>query len=57
MTAEIIRVTDASTRAEIAEAICHLRAAYLRGPQGPDWQAQHHARLDALISDWLAAVE
>lgn len=55
MTAEIIRAHDTSTKAEIAEAICHLRAAYLRGPQGRDWQDQHHARLDALLDGWFAA--
>lgn len=52
---DVIRVTDCSTRAEIAEAICHLRAAYLRGPQGRDWQDQHHARLNALLDDYEAA--
>ena len=49
---DLIRVTDDSTKADVAEAICHLRAAYLRGPQGKDWQDQHHARLDALLADW-----
>ena len=52
---DVIRVSDESTRADIAEAIRHLRAAYLRGPQGRAWQDQHHARLDALLGDWERA--
>jgi len=51
----VIRVTDTSTRAEIADAIRRLRAAYLRGPQGADWQERHHARLDALLDDYFRA--
>ena len=52
---DAIVIADTSTRADIAEAICHLRAAYLRGPQGPGWQDQHHARLNALLDSYLQA--
>ena len=51
----VLRITDDSTRAEIAEAIGHLRAAYLRGPQGERWQDLHHARIDALLLEWERA--
>lgn len=53
----VIVVTDETTKAEIAEAIAHLRTAYKRGPQGRDWQEQHHRRLDVMLDDWLLAPE
>jgi hypothetical protein len=52
---EFVRATDEATRAEVEEAITHLRTAYKRGPQGKSWQDQHHKRLDDLLYDWEMA--
>lgn len=54
---EVIVITDETTKAEIEEAITHLRTAYRRGPQGRDWQEQHHLRLNAMLDDWELAPE
>lgn len=53
--ADIIRVTDDSTRAEIAEAMAHLRAAQKRAPKV--MADRYSAMLDELLTDWEAAPE
>lgn len=54
---QILKVTDTTTRGEIAAMMLTLRAAYLRGPRGRDWEDRHHARLDALLDSWCEAGE
>lgn len=50
-----IKVDDTSTRADIAEAIAHVRATYLRGPQSPAHTERHHELINALL-DQLAGL-
>lgn len=55
--AEFVRITDDSTRAEIAEAITHLAAYAARQQHHPDsgrW-VRAHQRIDALLGDWEKA--
>lgn len=59
MTTEIVRVTDDTTRAEIAEALTNLAATASRLLHHPDngpW-LRCHARMDVLLEDWLNARE
>lgn len=52
-----IRVSDSSTRAEIAEALTHLAQYAARQQHHPDcsqW-VRAHERIDALLDDYLKA--
>lgn len=54
---ETIRITDESTRAEIAEALTHLAHYAARQMHHPDcsrW-VRAHERIDVLLADWEAA--
>lgn len=57
----IIRVTDETPRAEIAEALTHCCRTAIRAPhvmgseEHPSAWDKAHARLDALLEDWLRA--
>lgn len=54
---ETIRITDESTRAEIAEAITHLAQYAARQMHHVDcsrW-VRAHERIDHLLDDWEAA--
>lgn len=53
MTAEIIRVTDETTRAEIEECLLHLRDAQKRAPVV--MAERFHAKYDALLDEWEQA--
>lgn len=51
-----VRVTDDSTRDEIAEAIAHLRARAKRMPAHWAERRQEIAdEVDLLVAEWLAA--
>lgn len=55
--AEMIRITDESSRAEIAEALTHLAQYAARQMHHPDcsrW-VRAHERIDALLGDWERA--
>lgn len=52
---DVILVGDDTTRAELEEAIAHLRRTHARGPQGADWDDVYHRRLDALLGAWESA--
>jgi hypothetical protein len=58
----VLRVTDDSTREEIAEAITHCCRTAVRAPHvispDPDRPSQWdiaHVRLNALLAEWEAA--
>ena len=54
---ETIRITDDSTKAEIAEAITHLGQYASRQQHHPDctrW-VRAHERINALLTDWETA--
>lgn len=56
MTAEIIRVTDDTTRAELEEAITGHNLTLSRMPKHwTDRRARLHALIDALLEDWEQA--
>jgi len=48
-----ILVTDETTRAELEEAMRHVRASQKRAPQA--MQERYSARLDALLAEWMRA--
>lgn len=50
---EILKVTDATTRAEIGAMLLTLRAAQKRPPAC--MAETYHARYDVLLGDWLRA--
>ena len=52
-----VRITDESTRTEIAEALTHLAQYAAKQQHHPDcsrW-VRAHERIDALLDDWLKA--
>lgn len=54
---ETIRITDESTKVEIAEALTHLAEYAARQQHHPDstrW-VRAHERINALLTDWEAA--
>lgn len=56
MTAAPIVITDHATRAEIAEAIAHLRHKHDRMPKHwADRRAEVMDEIDELVTDWLDA--
>ena len=56
MTADVLRVTDETTRAELEEAMTNIVRTLRRWPaHWTDRRAAQHARLDALLEDWLRA--
>jgi hypothetical protein len=50
---EILRVSDETTRAEIAAMLAVLRTEQKRAPAC--MVERYHERYNALLSDWLAA--
>lgn len=55
--AKILRITDETTREELAEALTHLARYARRQPHHPDctrWVLAHQ-RIDALLTDWQRA--
>lgn len=50
---DIIRVTDDTTKAEIAEALAHLRESQRRAPGC--MAERYHQRYDALLQAWETA--
>lgn len=53
---DILRITDEATREEIAEALMHLNASAKRIPRHfTERKAAVHARIDALLDEWLMA--
>ena len=53
---DVLRVTDETTAAEIAEAIAHVLATMRRLPGVVSYQERGHARLNALLEDYEVAV-
>lgn len=55
---EAIRITDTSTRAELAEAITHLGQYAARQQHHPDCGAwvRAHQRIDRLLEDYERAL-
>lgn len=53
MTLDFILVTDDTTKAEIAEALEHLREAQRRAPRC--MAERYHQRYDALLLAWETA--
>lgn len=54
---EHLRITDESTKADIAEALTHLATYASRQQHHPDsvrW-VRAHERIDALLEDWEQA--
>jgi len=51
----VIRVTDESSSAEIAETIARVLHELRRLPLGAAWQARGHERINALLEDWEVA--
>lgn len=52
-----IRITDESTKAEVAEALTHLAQYAARQQHHPDcvqWVTAHE-RIDSLLGDWQVA--
>lgn len=53
MSTDVIVVTDDTTRAEIEEAMRHIRTVLDQMPtRWTDRRAALHAKLDALLTDW-----
>ena len=56
MTADVIRITDDTTRAELEEAMANVVATLSRMPSHwTDKRAALHAKIDAMLVDWEAA--
>jgi len=56
MTVSLLRITDDSTRAEIAEAITHLRAKQ-RAAELATTKAEVQVVIDALLDVWAKACD
>lgn len=55
-TQAITRITDETTKAELEEAMAHLVHTLHRMPaHWTDKRAGLHAKIDALLEDWLHA--
>lgn len=56
-TQRIVKVTDDATRADLAEAIAHLRAKAQRYSRHDPRRTELDDEIDLLVAEWLVAPE